>query len=94
MAKVCVEFDAGSGEPTPQLHSYVTTVGDGSSLVYNVTHGLGTPDVLYSVRNVATGELDAVDVTGTVTSPDSLRLVFATAPASGSVRVLVVSAAE
>lgn len=91
MTKVCVEFDPDNGEnpePGPSFKTYATTIGDGSSLNYTVSHGLGTRDVLYSLRNLATGAMDGYDAT--VTSLDnSLSIVFATAPASQSVRVVV-----
>lgn len=92
-AKVCVEFTEGdgNGEPQPALRTYTQTIGDGSALSYTVTHGFNTQDVLYSLRNLTTGELDGYDVTVSST-PAALTLVFATAPAAGSVRVFVAAA--
>jgi hypothetical protein len=89
MPKFCVEFEPGNGgEPTESFRTYTATVGDGSSLTYNLTHGLGTSDVFYSLRNVATGELDGYDVQVS-SQENSVQLTFATPPAPNSVRVLV-----
>lgn len=92
-AKVCVEFTEGDGSenPQPAIRTYAATIGDGSSLSYTVNHGLNTTDVLYTVRNVASGVLDGEDVTVTA-SANSLSLVFATAPAANGVRVFVAAA--
>lgn len=93
MAKVCVEFDPdNSGEPAPSARFYSQTVGDGTSLSYSVTHGFGTSDVLVSVRNTSTGELDAVPVTVNASDPDRVMLAFETAPAAGGARVTVLAA--
>lgn len=90
-AKVCVEFTEGDGDtPAPVVKSYAATIGDGTSTSYTVTHGLGTPDVVYSLRNLTTGEIDAYDVVAT-SAAGSLGLVFAAPPAAGSVRVAVLA---
>lgn len=93
-AKVCVEFTEGDGTTPPPGESarfYSATIGDGSSTSYTVTHGFGTRDVLLSLRNIATGELDAYDATVTAGTDDALSVVFATPPAAQSVRVLAVA---
>jgi hypothetical protein len=96
-AKVCVEFTEGdgSGEPAaPAARFYSTTIGDGSSTSYTVTHGLGTRDVLLSLRNLATGELNEYDATSSLNGDDTASIVFATPPAANSVRVLAVAGPE
>lgn len=92
MAKVCVEFDCdGNGEPgNGAVSTFTTTLGDGSNTVFDVDHNLGTHDVYYTLRNLATGELDTYDVSSTVVSDNRLRLTFATPPPAGQVRLLVV----
>lgn len=93
-AKVCVEFTEGdgNGEPTaPAARFYSATIGDGSSLNYTVTHGFGTRDVLVSLRNIATGELDGYDASVSANGDDSVSITFAAAPATGAVRVLAVA---
>jgi hypothetical protein len=91
--KVCVEIDPenGNGEPTP-VESYVQTIGDGTSTSFTINHGLGTSDLLYSVRNLSTGELDSYDVTLNASNPNSLVLTFASAPAANGARVVLLSA--
>lgn len=91
-AKVCVEFTEGDGEdPQSPVKSYVATIGDGTNTSYTVTHGLGTADVVYSLRNLTTGEVDTYDAAVTA-SANALGLTFATAPAASSVRVVVIAA--
>jgi hypothetical protein len=92
MAKICVEFDPSDGNGTPEpIASYSATVGDGTSLVYSIDHDLGTRDILLSLRNIATGEMDLFDVEVTVPGPDQAILTFATAPAMANVRVNVLA---
>lgn len=91
-AKVCVEFTESDGEtPEPAVKSYVATIGDGTNVSYTVTHGLGTADVLYGLRNLTTGEVDSYDVAATA-SANALGLVFTTPPPANSVRVVVIAA--
>lgn len=88
--KVCVELDCGGDSGSP-VKTFVQTVGDGSSTTLTVPHNLGSSDVLYSLRNLATGELDAFDVAVNGSNPNALVLTFAVAPAPGSVRVVVLA---
>ena len=93
MAKVCVEFDAGNGgEPVPAIRTFSQVIGDGTSTSYAVTHGFSNADVLYTVRNLATGEVDVYDVAGT-SQPDVLTLSFAAPLPVNSARVTVLSLA-
>lgn len=92
MPKVCVEFEPDSpDEPTQGARFYSTTVGDGTSTTLSVPHNLNASDVLYTLRDLATGELDAYDVSVNTSDPNTLRLNFATAPAANSVRVWLVA---
>lgn len=89
--KVCVEVDPDNGgEPEPQVRSFTQTVGDGTTTAFTVNHGLGTADVVYSVRNLATGEVDTYDVSG-VAGTNTLALNFAVAPALNGARVTVLA---
>lgn len=91
--KVCVELqDSNGGEPAPSARFYSQTVGDGTTLNHTVTHGFGTSDVLVSVRNTSTGELDAAPVSVNASDPDRVTLAFETAPATGGARVTVLAA--
>lgn len=65
----------------------VFTIGDGSATSIAVTHSLGNKDVITQVREVtgdAVVECDIVNTSTTVTT-----LSFTTAPASNSIRVVV-----
>lgn len=68
---------------------YVADIGDGASTKIIVTHGLGTSDVLVSLRDTVTGELVDADVVSKLA--DALTLTFATAPAVGAYRIVIQS---
>lgn len=82
----------GSGigiDSTVVVRKYATTVGDGTSTSIVVTHSLGTQDVhvlIYDFSGAPYAE-DETDVQHT--SSSQVTLVFATAPASSSLRVVV-----
>ena len=65
----------------------VANVGDGSNTIYDVTHNLGTRDVIVQVYDNATYETVYVDVARY--SANAISLTFATAPASNAYRVLI-----
>lgn len=67
---------------------YATTIGNGALTSIVVTHNLGTEDVAVSVREVATKA--EVEVEWSSTTSNTITLLFATAPATNSLRVLVV----
>lgn len=89
--KVCVEIDSNSGDDDTKLKTYVQTVGDGTATQISIPHNLGTADILYSLRDLVTGALDAYEVAVNASTPNTLSLTFATAPASNSVRVVVLA---
>lgn len=68
---------------------YAATFGDGSATQYDITHNLGTADVQVQVYVVATGVSVLCDVTRTSTTV--VRLNFASAPASNTLRCVVVA---
>lgn len=68
---------------------FAQTIGDGSLTQIDVTHNLGTTDVVVSVFVVASGLEVLCDVTRTSTTV--VRLNFAAAPALNSLRVVVVA---
>lgn len=91
MTKICIEIDPeDTNPPVPAVRSYTQTIGNGAQTSFNVAHGLGTADVVYSVRNLATGEVDTYDVTG-VATVNGLALTFAAAPANNGARVTVLA---
>lgn len=66
---------------------YATNIGDGSSTSYTVTHSLGTLDVLVQLILNATGETVEADVTRPTTN--TVAIAFASAPASGACRAVI-----
>ena len=66
---------------------YSATIGDGAATSITITHGLGTRDVVWSVRGVADHAYVACDAVAT--TPDQLTLTFSVAPASGALRVVI-----
>lgn len=91
MAKVCVEFDADGGTPAAPVRTYSTTIGDGTTTAFDVIHNFNTRDVLYTLRDLSTGDLDNYDVGVNASATDRLALTFATPPAAASVRVSVLA---
>lgn len=90
---------AGSGLVTDSTGLYVNNsvyarkysanVGDGSSTTINVTHGLGTQDVMIQLRNNSSPfdvQYAQVECTNTTVA----TLIFSTAPAANSLRVTVI----
>lgn len=90
--KVCVELSDDNGGEHPGIRTYSQVVGDGSSTAFTVNHGFGNADVLYSVRNLSTGEVDSYDVAG-VSQPNTLSLTFGSPVGVGAARVTVLSLA-
>lgn len=70
-------------------YKYAATIGDGSSTSIAVTHNLGTQDVHVTLRS-ASAPYDIQYCTVQCTSTTQCTLIFATAPASNSLRVVVI----
>jgi hypothetical protein len=68
--------------------TYSATIGNGSATSIAVTHGLGTRNVVVSVYLADTNEEVECDVT--LTSSDVVTLTFSSAPASSSLRCVIV----
>jgi hypothetical protein len=67
---------------------YATSVGNGSSTSFTVTHNLGTKDVIVQVyQNSSTWDEVVVDIQHTSTS--TCTVAFASAPATNAYRVVV-----
>jgi hypothetical protein len=90
--KLQVKVNAASGGGTAG-GSYSTTIGDGVSTQFDVTHALTTKDVSVSVFE-ATGSFRKVDfgIEIQYLSTTVVRLIFDTVVASGAYRVVVMSA--
>ena len=67
---------------------YATNIGDGSSTTIAVTHNLGTEDITVSVVEVSTKQIVMADIQ--IVNTNSINILFASAPASGAYRVIVV----
>lgn len=66
---------------------YKTSIGDGSTLAYTVTHNLGSLDVIVQLYDNSTYDTVYADVVRTNTN--QITVTFATAPSSNDIRVLV-----
>lgn len=70
--------------------AYATTIGDGTTTAFTLTHGLGTADIVVAVREVAT-PFRMIDATVAAISTTQVTVTFANAPATNSYRVVVVA---
>jgi hypothetical protein len=83
------EWDDVQNKPStfaPRKHS--ATIGDNTNTSITVTHGFGTRDVLVEVRELA-GDQETVLCNVRRTSDNAVQLVFAVAPATNALRVVV-----
>lgn len=71
--------------------TYATTIGDGSTSTFAITHNLGTRDVVVVARNAAS-PYEVIDVRWEATSTSQVTLDFSAAPTNNSVRVAVYAA--
>ncbi|MCA1694510.1 MAG: head decoration protein, partial [Actinobacteria bacterium] len=76
-------------DPAVVPKKFASNVGDGTSTAITVTHNLGTRDVLVQCfLNATPWDLEIVDVT--LPSVNTATLTFATAPAAGAYRVVII----
>lgn len=68
---------------------YAQTFGDGSTTSYVITHNLGTSDVVVSTNYVGS-PFQVVYCEVQITSTNTITLVFAVAPATNTLRVVVI----
>lgn len=82
--------DGGTGSGTASgartnlgaVGKYATTVGDGATTTFTVSHNLGTTDVTVQVFDMATGNMELVSVT--IESNNSVQVGFGVAPAAAA----------
>ena len=66
---------------------YAANIGDGTNATIKVTHNLGTEDVTVTVREVSTKQVVMADIQ--IYDSNSINILFASAPASSTYRVVV-----
>lgn len=66
---------------------YAANIGDGTNATIKVTHNLGTEDVTVTVREVSTKQIVMADIQ--IYDSNSINILFASAPASSTYRVVV-----
>lgn len=72
---------------TTLMRRYAAAIGDGSTTGIVVTHNLGTRDVTVAVYDASTNEDVLADIVRTSTT--TVTITFATAPATGAYRVVI-----
>lgn len=75
---------------TSKTGKHAVTIGDGTNVSYIVTHNLGTTDVTVLIYDVLSSPYAQVYTDVEITGANSITVRFATAPASGKYRVIVV----
>jgi hypothetical protein len=74
-------------DTTVVVRKYATSIGDGATLSYVVTHNLGTKDVQVTLYDTTTNAEYLADVTHTSTT--TVTVAFSTAPTTNQIRVVV-----
>jgi len=87
-AGVVVNANDVAIDPAVVVRKYSTTIGDGSTTSFTITHNLGTRDVTVSVVGAAS-TWDAVLTDWSATTTNTITVDFATAPSSGQYVVTV-----
>jgi len=88
-----LEFNGSTGalqviDYTSLTKKYATSIGDGTSTSFDITHNLDTEDVVVTIYDATTKEEVFADVTHANNS--KVTVVFAVAPSSNAFRVVVV----
>ena len=69
------------------LDDFITNVGDGINNEINITHNLGTKEIVFSAREISTG--DIVYVYGESTDNNTLKLIFEDVPTTGQYKIYI-----
>lgn len=83
-----VSFNGSANITIPTTLKYTVSIGDGASTAIAVTHNLGTKDVIVQIRQVSDDVVVEADVKQTSTTVTTIT--FAVAPASSSIRVVII----
>lgn len=75
------------GASSGGVQKYATTIGNGSATSFNITHNLNTNDVI--VMGYLVGNNQSIWLEYTITNANTVNIVFDSAPASNSVRIVV-----
>jgi hypothetical protein len=75
--------------PVGGVEAYEEAIGDGASTIIAVTHGLGTLNVIHSMRDSVSGEI--VQVSAEITDADTMTFTFTVAPTTDEYTVSVFS---
>jgi len=73
-----------------RIRKYTTTIGDGATTQFDITHNFGTRDVIVQVYRTS-GNYDQVYCDVKAHTTNTVRLNFASAPASNSLRVIILA---
>lgn len=93
-----LKFDGSKFAPASDItvdepSSYSTTIGNGSSSSYTLTHNLNTRDVVVSVQDSAS-PYDVISVRSEATTANTVTLDFSSVVSSSSRDVLIISAGD
>lgn len=89
-ADALARIDHVHPKDTSKTGKYAATIGDGTNVSYTITHNLGTTDVTVLIYDVLSSPYAQVYTDVEITGANSITVRFATAPASGKYRVIVV----
>lgn len=85
---ITVAADAVAIDTAVVARKFAVNIGDGAATSITVTHNLGTLDVIVSVHQISDGAEITTDVIHATTN--TVTVNFATAPASGQYRAVVI----
>lgn len=79
--------DANHNHNGVYARKYAANIGNGTSTTIRVNHNLGTEDVTVAVREVSSKQIVMADIQ--IYDSNNIDILFASAPASGTYRVVV-----
>lgn len=75
----------------PLTHKYSTTIGDGTTTEYTITHNLNTQDVTVQIWDTTIGTgAELISAGVSIIDNNSVKVCFTSPPANSSMRVVVV----